>query len=121
MRKASTDILSAENRILLEEMSIDYYVLHNSKANELAFASDSHRNREFEVKFMSDCSYRITTRFLGYKRVMEKYTGMIEKIKDQDGRRYSFKTFVFDEEILNDLIIMMLKEGYDPNPKTETI
>ena len=121
MRKASIDILSKENKSLLEEIGIDYYVLHNSKANELAFASNNHRNREFEIKYMSDGSYRVTTRFLGYKRIMEQYIGMGEKINDPDGRRYGFKVFVYDKVKLNDLINMMLKKGYDPDPKIELI
>ncbi len=121
MKQANKDVLSAENIKLLDSMMIDYYLLHNSKADELAFASDNHRRREFEIKFMSDGSYRFTTRFLGYKRVMEQYVGSVEKIKDPDGRRYGFKSFVYDEEKLNDLINKMLKEGYDKNPKIELI
>ena len=121
MRKANTDILSSENIDLLDSMMIDCYPLHNSKADELAFASNNHRTREFEIKFMNDGSYRFTTRFLGYRKVMEQYTGTVEKIKDPDGRRYSFKTFVQGENRLNDLIGRMLIEGFDPNPRTELI
>ena len=121
MRRAVPSILSAENRALLDEMIIDCYVLHTSKANELAFASNNHKTREFEIKFMSDDSYRISTRFLGYKRVMERYAGSIETVKDPDGRRYSFRSFVYDEESLNSLLGKMLKEGYDPQPKIKLI
>ena len=121
MKQANKGVLSADNIKLLDEMLIDYYPLHNSKADELAFASNNRRTREFEIKFMNDGSYRFTTRSLGYKRVMEKYFGLTEKIKDADGRRYGFKIFVEDEKTLNDLVEKMLKEGYDPDPKIELI
>lgn len=100
---------------------VDYYPLHNSKADELAFASDNHRKREFEIKFMSDGSYRFSTRFLGYKHVMEKHTGSIEKIKDPDGRRYGFRSVVYDRAELNALVEELLTEGFDSDPKIELI
>ena len=121
MKQANKNILSEDNIKLLDKMSIDCYPLHNSKADELAFASNSHRTREFEIKFMSNGSYRLTTRFLGYRYIMEKYTGSVERIKDPDGRRYGFKSFVYDVEKLNDLVNKMLKEGYEPNPRIELI
>ena len=121
MKQARTDVLSAKNKALLEDMMIDFYPLNNSKVDELAFASNNHRTREFEIKFMSDGSYRFTTRFLGYKHVMERYAGSVEKIKDPDGRRYGFKAYVYDEKELNDLVYKMLTEGFDPQPKIELI
>ena len=52
---------------------------------------------------------------------MERYAGSIETVKDPDGRRYSFRSFVYDEESLNSLLGKMLKEGYDPQPKIKLI
>lgn len=121
MKQASISILSAENKALLESMLIDYYPLHNSKADEIAFSTNGRRTREFEIKFMSDGSYRFGTRFLGYKRVMEKYTGAIEKIKDPDGRRYGFRSVVYDKAGLNALLEKLLTEGFNSDPKIELI
>ncbi len=122
MKQANIKILSDENKRLLDSHLIDCYTLNNSKANELAFVSNNHRSREFEVKFMTDGSYRLSTRYLGYKTVMESFApGFVEKIKDPDGRRYSFRVHVRDEEELNELIGKLLKEGYDGNPKIELI
>ena len=122
MKQANIKILSDENKRLLDSHLIDCYTLNNSKANELAFASNNHRSREFEVKFMADGSYRLSTRYLGYKTVMESFApGFVEKIKDPDGRRYSFRVSVYDDTELNELIYKMLLEGYDPRPKTESV
>lgn len=52
---------------------------------------------------------------------MKQCTGSVEKIKDPNGRRYGFKSFVYDEKTLNDLVNRMLREGYEPNPKIELV
>ncbi|MBR4461036.1 MAG: hypothetical protein IKS51_00410 [Erysipelotrichaceae bacterium] len=120
MIEANSSFISEDNKELLDKLGISYEPLHNSKKNKLAFTTDNHRKREFEIKFMSDGTYRIGTRYLGYRGVMSKADKPVTKRKDPDGRRYSFYITVCENE-LNTILMVMLLNGFDPIPKTESI
>ena len=120
MKEAELNIISAKNKELLDGLGISYYRLQNSKSNTIAFTSCAGKTREFELEFMSDGTYRIGTKFLGYRAVMEKEGNAIKK-KDPDQQRYLFRICLDNEDEVNELIAKMLKEGYSTNPKCEYI
>ena len=102
-----------------ELLAINVKVLNKSKRNTVAFKYK--RRREFEITFMENGLYRISTRFLGYRNVMYKYKGPVTKTEDPDGRRYNFFVQVYNDKELNKLVWKMLGEGFDLVPKTELI
>lgn len=121
MIKASTSILKENTKSLLDKMMISYEPLKNSKQNELAFTTCNHKTREFEIKYMANGTYRVCTRFVGYRDVMKKCGLNIVKGKDPDGRRASFYVVLVDVNSVNELVLSMVKNGYSNNPKVELI
>ncbi len=119
--EANTKILSKDVVAKLDSLCIAYYALKKSKSNELAFTSNNKKNREFEIKFLNDGTYKVSTRYLGYKKIMDSTIGFTQKTKDPDQRRYSFSVIVDSKEGLNCMLLEMLNKGYDINPKVELI
>ena len=70
MINARIEILSKEVLSKCKSKGIEVYTLKKSKANTIAFTSNYRRRREFEITFLKDSKYRISTRFLGYKKAM---------------------------------------------------
>lgn len=103
---------------LLEERKIDHYRLNNSKSGEIAFVSyvGKKKRREFEIKQMNDCSYRLSTRFLGYVHFLETLDVYVEEKTDPDGKRCSYRVFASNWLDLNIMICKMLEEGYSDSP-----
>lgn len=121
MIEASIDILDRSIIKKCDSLAIIVKTLNNSKRNTIAFNRNYRRRREFEIKCMKNGIYHVSTRFIGYKNVMKKYSGSVLKKEDPDGRRYSFTVALFNEKELNELIGNMLEDGYDPDPKVELI
>lgn len=98
---------------------IEVYILKNSKANCISFSTNSRRRREFEITFLKDSQYRISTRFLGYKNVMMESGADFFEDSDPDGRRKRFNVNLHDEDLLNQMIINMLEYGFSDKPDVE--
>ena len=103
--EANIDILSNEVVNLCDKLNIEYNKLNNSKSNEIAFTSNNHSKREFEIKFMAIGTYRVSTRYLGYKNIMKQVTGNLFVKNDPDGRRKSFYVELDDASFVNDLLV----------------
>jgi hypothetical protein len=119
--EANINILSNEVIDLCDKLNIEYNSLNNSKSNEIAFTSNNHAKREFEIKFMASGTYRVSTRYLGYKNIMKQVTGNLFVKNDSDGRRKLFYVEFDNVLSVNDLLVQMLSYGYDINPKIENI
>ena len=116
MINARMEILSDEALNKCIANGIEVYTLKRSKANTIAFSTNYRRRREFEVTFLKDSKYRISTRFLGYKEaIKESYPNVFED-NDPDGRRKRFNVNLPDEEAVNQMILNMLEKGFSEMP-----
>ena len=121
MRIASIEVIHSDIIQKCSTLGIDIYPLHNSQKHVLAFLSNNHRRREFEVYFMSDNSYRICTRYLGYVSVMKESGFPVVMSNDPDGRRKRFSLTVDATVALNTIINEMLTSGFSETPHIELI
>ena len=98
---------------------IEVYTLKKSKANTIAFTSNYRRRREFEITLLKDSKYRISTRFLGYKKAMMERSNSVFEDNDPDGRRKRFNVDLHDEATVNRMIWNMLEHGFSELPVTQ--
>lgn len=120
MRLATSDILTTEVVSLLNERNISYNPLRNCKS-ELAFTTEGHAKREFEIEFMAAGTYRISTRYLGYRDVMNKVCGEVFCKNDSDNTRKLFYVNIPNENKVNELLVRMLIDGFTTSPSIEHI
>lgn len=121
MKLADLNVIDKEVRNKCSSTGIDTYALNNSKANTIAFSSKNCTRREFEVLFLADGRYRVSTRFLGYKKVFELFPLECTCNKDPDGRRKRFSVETKSRTVLNELLLQMVTKGFEPNPRTEQL
>ena len=121
MIQANSNILDDRVKSKCADLGIDIYPLKNSKANTLAFSTNNHRRREFEITFLTDEKYRISTRFLGYRSVFDQASLVYICSDDPDGRRKSYSVETDDRDLLNVLILKMIMSGYEKNPRVELV
>ena len=118
---ADTKMIDQEVKRECASSGIDIYSLNNSKANTLAFSSKNRTRREFEVLFLEDGRYRISTRFLGYKKVFELFPLECTCNKDPDGRRKRYSVETKSCTVLNELLLQMVTNGFETKPRTERL
>lgn len=116
MINARIEVLSQKVLEKSRAKNIEVYTLKNSKANCIAFSSVDRRRREFEITFLKNSHYRVSTRFLGYLNVMEAKNLEIISDNDPDGRRKRFSVILTDENAVNRLVYDMLEKGYSKEP-----
>ena len=119
MVNARMEILSNEALSKCKAKGIEVYILKNSKANTIAFSTNDRKRREFEVTFFKDSKYRVSTRFLGYKKAMMESGVRVFEDNDPDGRRIRFNANLLDEETLNMVIANMLDSGFSEKPNVQ--
>ena len=119
MINARIEILSEEVLSKCKSKGIEVYTLKKSKANTIAFTSNYRRRREFEITFLKDSKYRISTRFLGYKKAMLEIEHSVFEDNDPDGRRKRFNVDLYDEGAVNRMIWNMLEHGFSELPVTQ--
>lgn len=107
--------------LLLYKHGISYKRLKNSKSNEIAFMHFVTR-REFEFKELKNGRYRVSTRFVGYKKALISYFGdkVAEKI-DPDGRRKLFYAEFDNSSVIYDLIVFMVTAGFEEQHRIEIV
>ena len=111
MINARMEILNNAVMEKCKSKNIEARVLKNSKANCIAFCSNNRKRREFEITFLKDGIYRISTRFTGYMKVLMKERSLIEDV-DPDGRRKKYNVTLDTEVAVNKLILEMLDTGF---------
>ena len=121
MINADLTILSKDVLRACETLNIEIRVLNNSKANCIAFTAKNRKRREFEITFLKNSFFRISTRFIGYKSVFERLGYDVMSDNDPDGRRKRFNIHLSEKDEINILIIEMLKDGFSANPVVELI
>lgn len=119
MINAQMGILSKEVLIKCKEKGIEVYPLKKSKANTIAFSTNNRRRREFEITFLKDYKYRISTRFTGYKKAMLESGYSVFEDNDPDGRRKRYNVNLSDEAAVNRMILDMLEYGFSDTPDTQ--
>ena len=119
MINARIEILSKEVLSKCKSKGIEVYTLKKSKANTIAFTTNYRRRREFEITFLKDSKYRISTRFLGYKKAMMERSNSVFEDNDPDGRRKRFNVDLYDEGAVNRMIWNMLEHGYSEIPDVQ--
>lgn len=119
MINARMEILSNEVLSKCKSKGIEVYTLKKSKANTIAFTTNYRRRREFEITFLRDSKYRISTRFLGYKKAMMERSNSVFEDNDPDGRRKRFNVDLHDEATVNRMIWNMLEHGFSELPVTQ--
>ena len=112
-------ILSKEVLNKCKEKGIEVYTLNKSKANTIAFSTNNRRRREFEITFLKDLKYRISTRFVGYKKAMVESGNSVFEDNDPDGRRKRFNVTLTNEVAVNRMIKDMLEYGFSDTPDTQ--
>ena len=118
---AKTEILSNEVMNKCKSKGIEAYTLKNSKANCIAFCSNDRKRREFEVTFLKDAKFRISTRFTGYEKVMINEGDRFFIDNDPDGRRKRFNVNLDSAYAVNKLLIKMLDFGFSEDHETQHI
>ena len=121
MINAKMELLRKDVLIKSRSLGIEAYVLKNSKANCIAFTSDNRKRREFEITFLKESRYRVSTRFVGYKRVMINSGADYFEDNDPDGKRKRFNVNLAAADKLNQLIMNMLTDGFYEMPDVERL
>ena len=116
---ANMEILTKEVLDKCTSRNVEAYTLKNSKANTIAFSTNNRRRREFEITFLKDACYRVSTRFLGYKSVMAKGDEEFFVDNDPDGRRKKFNVNLDTVGAVNKLILDMLENGFSETPDVQ--
>ena len=116
MTEAKISIVSKEVLNKCKARNIEVYTLEKSKANTIAFSSNNRRRREFEITFLKDAEYRVSTRFQGYKTIMEKSDGNCFVDHDPDGRRMRANVNLDTVGAVNRLVSDMLEYGFSEVP-----
>lgn len=119
MIKARMEILTTEVLNKCKDNDIEVYALKRGKANCIAFTSNNRRRREFEITFLKDSKYRISTRFLGYRKVMADSNVNVIVDNDPDGRRIRYSVYLCDEDAVNRMLLNMLAYGFSQDPVIE--
>ena len=119
MINARMEILNTEVLDICKSKCIEVYALQKSKANCIAFSTNNRKRREFEITFLKDSKYRISTRFLGYKKVMVERSTNFFADDDPDGRRKRFNVSLNNEEAVNDMVLRMMEQGFSENPDVQ--
>lgn len=117
---ARMEILNNEVLEKCKSKNIEARVLNNSKANCIAFCSNNRKRREFEITFLKDAEYRISTRFTGYMKVLMNENSYIEDV-DPDGRRRKYNVTLDTEMAVNKLILKMLDTGFSVDPEVRYV
>lgn len=120
MINARMEILNNAVMEKCKSKNIEARVLKNSKANCIAFCSNNRKRREFEITFLKDGIYRISTRFTGYMKVLMKERSFIEDV-DPDGRRKKYNVTLDTEVAVNKLILEMLDTGFSVDPEVHYV
>ena len=113
---ARLDILNDEVLKNCKDRGIEAYTLKKSMANCIAFSSNNRKRREFELTFLKDDNFKVSTRFTGYKLVMMNEKGRYYEDNDPDGRRKRFNAKLNSEAAVNELILKMLELGFSKEP-----
>jgi len=116
MINARMEILSEEVLSKCKAKGIEVYVLKKSKANTIAFSTNCRRRREFEITFLKDSKYRISTRFLGYKKVMMESMPHFSVFDVPDEGRIRSNVNLPNKDMVNRLILNMLESGFSEMP-----
>ena len=88
----------------------------NQKIQFSCSSSNNRRRREFEITFLKDAEYRVSTRFQGYKTIMEKSDGNCFVDHDPDGRRIRANVNLDTVGAVNRLVSDMLEYGFSEVP-----
>ena len=116
MINARMEILNNEVLDKCKSKGIEVYALKKSKSNCISFSTNNRKRREFEITFLKDSKYRISTRFTGYKKVMIENSTNFFVDEDPDGRRKRFNVNLDNEEAVNDMVLRMLEKGFSETP-----
>ena len=116
MTEAKISIVNKEVLNKCKARNIEVYTLENSKAYTIAFSSNNRRRREFEITFLKDAEYRVSTRFQGYKTIMEKSDGNCFVDHDPDERRIRANVNLDTMGAVNRLVSDMLEYGFSGIP-----
>ena len=119
MINARMDVLNDEVIQKCRSRNIEVRILKNSKANCMVFTTNNRTRREFEVTFLKGSHFRISSRFLGYKKVMMSDDADFFTDDDPDGRRKRFNIVLDEKDAVNRLLMRMLEYGFDDIPEVQ--